>query len=87
MRVDLSESVRLGLEARHTGSYLDEQIPAPFRTSVAGRDLVGLSLAWQAADRWRISLRADNAFDESYETQVGFPGPERSVRIGIRYGH
>ena len=86
LRVDLSESVRLGLEARHTGSYLDEQIPAPFRTSVAGRDLVGLSLAWQAADRWRISLRADNAFDESYETQVGFPGPERSVRIGIRYG-
>lgn len=87
LRVDLSESVRLGLEARHTGSYLDEQIPAPFRTSVAGRDLVGLSLAWQAADRWRIGLRADNAFDESYETQVGFPGPERSVRIGIRYGH
>lgn len=87
LRVDLSESVRLGLEARHTGSYLDEQIPAPFRTSVAGWDLVGLSLAWQAAERWRISVRADNAFDESYETQVGFPGPERSVRIGIRYGH
>ena len=86
LRVDLSESVRLGLEARHTGGYLDEQIPAPFRTSVAGRDLAGLSLAWQAADRWRISLRADNAFDESYETQVGFPGPERSVRIGVRYG-
>ncbi len=86
VRVDVSESVRLGFEARHTGSYLDEQIPAPFRTSVAGRDLVGLSLAWQAAERWRVSLRADNAFDESYETQVGFPGPERSVRIGVRYG-
>lgn len=86
LRVDLSESLRLGVEARHAGAYLDEQIPAPFRTSVAARDLVGLSLAWQAADRWRISLRADNAFDESYETQVGFPGPERSVRIGIRYG-
>lgn len=86
LRVDLSESVRLGVEARHAGDYLDEQIPAPFRTSVAARDLVGLSLAWQAADRWRISLRADNAFDESYETQVGFPGPERSLRIGIRYG-
>ena len=86
LRVDLSESVRLGVEARHAGDYLDEQIPAPFRTSVAARDLVGLSLAWQAAERWRISLRADNAFDESYETQVGFPGPERSLRIGIRYG-
>ena len=86
LRVDLSESLRLGVEARRAGDYLDEQIPAPFRTSVAARDLVGLSLAWQAADRWRISLRADNAFDESYETQVGFPGPERSLRIGIRYG-
>lgn len=86
LRVDLSESVRLGVEARHAGDYLDEQIPARFRTSVAARDLVGLSLAWQAAERWRISLRADNAFDESYETQVGFPGPERSLRIGIRYG-
>ncbi len=87
LRIDVSEAVRLGVEARHAGSYLDEQIPAPFQTSVAGRDVVGLSLAWQAAERWRISLRADNAFDESYETQVGFPGPERSLRIGVRYGH
>lgn len=86
LRVDLSEALRFGVEARHTGPYLDEQIPAPWQTSVAGRDLVGLSLAWQAAERWRISLRADNAFDESYETQVGFPGPERSVRIGVHYG-
>ena len=86
LRVDVSEAVRLGVDARHTGAYLDEQIPAPFQTSVAGRDVVGLSVAWQAAARWRISLRADNAFDASYETQVGFPGPERSVRIGVRYG-
>ncbi len=86
VRIDISEAVRLGVEARHTGAFLDEQIPVPHVTSVAGRDLVGLSLVWQAADRWRISLRADNALDESYETQVGFPGPERSVRVGVRYG-
>ncbi len=86
LRLDLSESVRLGIEARHAGAYLDEQIPVPYRTSVAARNLVGLSVAWRAADRWRISLRADNVLDESYETQVGFPGPEPSARIGIRYG-
>lgn len=86
LRVDVNDEVRLGLEARHSGSYLDEQIPAPFQTSVAGRDVVGVSLAWQAADRWRLTLRADNALDEDYETQVGFPGPERSVRIRLRYG-
>ncbi len=87
LRVDLNEAVRLGIEARHADSYLDEQIPAPFRTTVDPRTLAGLTLAWQASERWRLTLRADNALDESYETQVGFPGPERSVRIGIRYGH
>ncbi len=86
LRVDLNEAVRLGIDARHADSYLDEQIPAPFRTTVAPRTLAGLTLAWQASERWRLTLRADNALDESYETQVGFPGPERSVRIGVRYG-
>ncbi len=86
LRVDLNRAVRLGVEARHADSYLDEQIPAPFRTTVDPRTLAGLTLAWQASERWRLTLRADNALDESYETQVGFPGPERSVRIGVRYG-
>lgn len=86
LRVDLNEAVRLGIEARHADSYLDEQIPAPFRTTVDPRTLAGLTLAWQASERWRLTLWADNALDESYETQVGFPGPERSVRIGVRYG-
>ena len=86
LRVDLNQAVRLGIEARHADSYLDEQIPAPFRTTVDPRTLAGLTLAWQASERWRLTLRADNALDESYETQVGFPGPERSVRIGVRYG-
>ena len=86
LRVDLNQAVRLGIEARHADSYLDEQIPAPFRTTVAPRTLAGLTLAWQTSERWRLTLRADNALDESYETQVGFPGPERSVRIGVRYG-
>lgn len=86
LRLDLSQAVRLGVEARHAGAFLDEQVPAPWRTSVAGRNLVGVSLAWQAAKRWRVSLSADNAFNESYETQVGFPGPGRSVRVGVRFG-
>ena len=86
VRVDLNQAVRLGVEARHADSYLDEQIPAPFRTTVDPRTLAGLTLAWQTSERWRFTLRADNALDESYETQVGFPGPERSVRIGVRYG-
>ncbi len=86
VRIDLSEAVLLGLEARHVGSYLDEQVPAPLRTFVAARELVGVTLSWRTAERWRLSLRAENALDEAYETQVGFPGPERSVRLGVRYG-
>ncbi len=86
LRVDVHEALRLGLDLRHAGSILDEQIPAPFRTSVDGRTLAGLTLAWRASERWRFTMRADNAFDVSYETQVGFPGPERSLRIGVRYG-
>ncbi len=85
LRADLIETLRLGIEVRRTDAYLDEQIPAPMRTMVEGRTLAGLSLAWQAAAQWRVTIKADNALDESYETQVGFPGPGRTVRIGLRY--
>jgi outer membrane cobalamin receptor len=29
----------------------------------------------------------DNLTDEEYETQIGFPGAGRSLRLGIRYSH
>ena len=33
----------------------------------------------------RLRLRLDNLTDEEYQTQLGLPGPSRSIRVGPHY--
>jgi outer membrane cobalamin receptor len=35
--------------------------------------------------RWELRLRVDNLLDREHETLIGFPGPERSLRAGLRW--
>lgn len=63
----------------------DEQIPVPGRSSVDGYELLGLAGSWRFAEDWEIRARFDNLTDEVYETLIGFPGPERSLRLSVRY--
>jgi iron complex outermembrane receptor protein/vitamin B12 transporter len=44
-------------------------------------------LRWQALDALQLQLSIDNLTDEDYQTQVGFPAPGRSLRLGIRFSH
>ena len=55
------------------------------RRTVGSYGLLGLGAAWQLAKPWELRLRVDNLLDEEYETLIGFPGPERSVRAGLRW--
>ena len=77
--------IDLQLDLQAVSESFDEQIPVPERTTVPGRELLGLSASWQVAESWRLRARIDNLTDESYEELIGFPGAGRSFRIGLRY--
>ena len=80
------DPVLLELDAQLASESFDEQIPVPERTTVAGHELLGLAASWRFADRWQLRARADNLTDQEYEVLIGFPGPGRSLRVGLRYG-
>ena len=84
-----SEALTLDLDAQAVSGYFDQQIPVEDRRTVDGYELLGLGAAWRftkdSAKPWELRLRVDNLLDEEYETLIGFPGPERSVRAGLRW--
>jgi outer membrane receptor protein involved in Fe transport len=78
----------LDADVQATSRFFDEQIPVPERDTVEARELVGLGAAWRLPGRreaWELRLRIDNLLGEEYETLIGFPGPDRSVRLGLRW--
>lgn len=78
-----SGRVMLRVDLRAASSYLDRQYPVPDRDTVDGRGLLGLAGSWRFADGLTLRARADNLTDAAYETQIGFPGPGRSVWAGL----
>jgi vitamin B12 transporter len=72
-------------DARSVAESLDRQIPVPERTKVEGYGVIGLSGSWRFDSHWTIHGRCENLSDEDYETEIGFPGVGRSVRLGLRY--
>ena len=75
----------LAADLRFVSSSVDEQIPVPERREVEGYTLLGAAAHWRLGRRWRLTARADNLTDESYETLVGFPGAGRSGRLSLRW--
>lgn len=75
----------LRLDAQAVARSFDEQIPAPGRDTVAGYGLAGLAASWNLAAGWQLRGRIDNLTGREYETLIGFPGPGRSARLGLRY--
>jgi vitamin B12 transporter len=65
--------------------FFDEQIPVETRDTVEAHELVGMGAAWRFSGPWELRLRVDNLLGEDYETLIGFPGPDRSVRLGLRW--
>ncbi|HVG09279.1 MAG TPA: TonB-dependent receptor [Thermoanaerobaculia bacterium] len=79
------DALTLDLEAQAVSRFFDRQIPVANRRTVDGYELLGAEAAWRLAKPWELRLRLDNLLDERYETLIGFPGPERSVRAGLRW--
>lgn len=65
--------------------FFDEQIPVPDRSTVGSHELVGLGAGWRFSNPWELRLRVDNLLDKQYETLIGFPGPGRALRLGLRW--
>jgi len=87
-RIDWRPAPRLDLQLDFQGvtQSFDEQIPVPERDTVGGYGVAGLGGTWRLADRWQLRGRLDNLTGRDYETLIGFPGPGRSFRLGLRYG-
>ena len=84
-----AEALTLDLDAQAVSGFFDRQIPVEGRRTVDAYELLGLGAAWRfardLANPWELRLRLDNLLDERYETLIGFPGPGRSVRAGLRW--
>jgi outer membrane cobalamin receptor len=80
-RADLA----LHLDAAALSDYRDEQLTVPDRRTVDGRAVWGAGASWRVAGPWSLKARIDNLTDADYETLIGFPGPGRSVRLGLRW--
>jgi outer membrane cobalamin receptor len=72
------------LDGQWVSERADEQIPVADRAAVAGYHLFGSAVTYAWDDRWQLRARIDNLTDEEYETFIGFPGPGRSLRVGLR---
>jgi iron complex outermembrane receptor protein/vitamin B12 transporter len=79
------ERLDLELGAQAVARSFDEQIPVPERDTVAGYGLIGLHAVWRLTSEWRFQARLDNLTDRRYETLIGFPGPGRSLRLGLSW--
>jgi vitamin B12 transporter len=79
------ERLDLELDGQGVARSFDEQIPVPERDTVAGYGLVGLHAAWRVASDWQLRARVDNLADRRYETLIGFPGPGRTLRLGLHW--
>jgi iron complex outermembrane receptor protein/vitamin B12 transporter len=75
----------LDADAQAVSRFFDEQIPVPERDMVESHELVGLGAAWRFSGPWELRLRLDNLLGEKYETLIGFPGPDRAIRLGLRW--
>jgi outer membrane cobalamin receptor len=54
-------------------------------SSMAGYQIYGTSGSYKLSGRFELQARVDNLTDKDYQTQIGFDGPGRSYRIGLRY--
>lgn len=76
----------LGADVLGTSSRADGDIETFARTSNPGYTLVNLSAKVQLLPSLSLALRADNIFDQQYQTANGYRQPGASGYATLRYG-
>ena len=49
-----------------------------------GYQLFGTAASFRFSQNWDVHARVNNLADKAYEPFIGFPGPGRNFRIGLR---
>jgi outer membrane cobalamin receptor len=78
------DSLRWAFDGQWVSETFDEQIPVG-PGIVDGYSIFGTALTLDLGTDWQLQARVDNLTDEEYETFLGFPGPARGFRAGVRY--
>lgn len=78
-----TERTRIELDGQWISEVFDFQVPTGTQRT-AGYQLYGMATAFDVAPGWQLHARVDNLADKEYQPFVGFPGRERSFRIGVR---
>jgi vitamin B12 transporter len=73
---------------RHDSSFLSLATPSFTFTEITVNPryaVSGFGVEYRADRMASIFFRADNLFDEEYESALGFPGTPRSAVVGVRF--
>jgi len=86
----IKERTRWVLDGQWVSEVFDFQVPLfatdPDGTATTpGYQLFGTAVSVKVAPRWEVHARIDNLADKEYEPFIGFPGPDRSFRVGVRF--
>ncbi|MCP3980976.1 MAG: TonB-dependent receptor, partial [bacterium] len=73
------------VDAQGVSEMADASLVITDRFETEGFEIFGSALSYDIARQWQLRARVDNILDEEYETFIGFPGPGRSYRVGLRF--
>jgi len=76
---------RWHFDGQWRSQVFDFQLPLGGTQRTAGYQLYGTAVQVRLAPDWRLHARVDNIADKRYQPFLGFPGPDRSFRVGLRY--
>ena len=88
----IGERTRWSFDGQWVSEAYDFQVPLavmpPFVGTrlTPGYQLYGTAVNVELARGWDLHARVDNLADKEYQPFIGFPGPDRSFRLGVRYG-
>jgi outer membrane receptor protein involved in Fe transport len=83
----INERTRWQLDAQVVSGSFDF-LTDPFGgmpVPLAGYQLFGTSASRKVGRRFEVHARVDNLADKDYQPRIGFPGPDRTYRFGLRY--
>ncbi len=76
---------KMGSEWQYSGAREDRNINTSARTTLASYNLVNLTANYDVSKQLKLSLRADNLFNQDYMLAHGYNTLGRTLFIGVNY--
>jgi len=80
----IGRRTRWNVDGQWVSEVFDFQVPVVTDTT-PGYQLYGTTVTVEVGQNWDVHARVDNLADKEYEPFIGFPGPDRGFRVGLRY--